>query len=269
VVIGAFGLDEGTARILQKAVGYHPPPSISSVVTKYHPGREQLDAFGNRIHAFLPSLPQIEFGAVTPKENHLVINIAGREVDWHRMDLFLALPEVRRLLPGLGNLPKEPLGGLIYYKGHFPCGLARNYTGDRYILVGDSAGLVRAFKGKGVSSAVQTGIRAAAVILHQGISAQAFRAFHAANRDILADMPYSFAVRRLTILASHLGLMDPVLVAAETNPQLHQALFNAVSAYQSYQEVVRAAFSLGSIFAILRTFAAGPKARKQAGKYIG
>ena len=34
-------------------------------------------AFGNRIHAFLPTSPRIEFGAITPKGNHLTINIAG------------------------------------------------------------------------------------------------------------------------------------------------------------------------------------------------
>jgi flavin-dependent dehydrogenase len=61
-------------------------------------------------------------------------------------------------------------------------------------MVGDAAGLVRAFKGKGVTSAIQTGVRAAETILHHGISAAAFQSYRAANRDILADLPYGRAM---------------------------------------------------------------------------
>ncbi len=78
VVVGAFGLDEGTASVFHRAVGYQPPPSLGSVVTKYHPGEACMSNFGDRIHAFLPATPRIEFGAVTPKGNHLTINIAGK-----------------------------------------------------------------------------------------------------------------------------------------------------------------------------------------------
>src|SRR5450756_2990749 len=99
------------------------------------------------------------------------------------------------------------------------------YYGDRYVMVGDAAGLVRAFKGKGVTSAIQTGIRAAQVILRNGISTDAFRAYHTANQDILEDLPYGRFMRILTIAASRFGLMDFALVAAETDPSLRQALF--------------------------------------------
>ena len=62
---------------------------------------------------------------------------------------------------------------LVYFKGRFPRSLAHNYYGDRYVMIGDAAGLVRAFKGKGVTTAVMTGIRAAETILNHGISHQA------------------------------------------------------------------------------------------------
>jgi flavin-dependent dehydrogenase len=251
VVVGAFGLDEGTAAIFERAVGYRSPPALSSVVTKYHPGEAGMVEFGRRIHAFLPPTPGIEFGAITPKGNHLTINIAGAAVDASLMDAFLMDPDVRKVLPCLENAGRFDPNDLRYFKGRFPRGLAQNFTGDRFVMVGDAAGLVRAFKGKGVNSAIQTGVRAAQTILHAGISARAFQTYLTANLDIIHDLPYGQIMRRLTILAARSGLMDSVLRAAEKDTRLYQALFNAVSAYRPYQEVFREAFAPSSILGVL------------------
>jgi flavin-dependent dehydrogenase len=103
LVVGAFGLDEGTAMFFQRAVGYCPPPALSSIVTKYHPGDQGMQKFGQRIHAFLPGNPRIEFGGITPKGNHLTINIAGNAVDAGLMEDFICMPDVRSTLPNLGK----------------------------------------------------------------------------------------------------------------------------------------------------------------------
>jgi flavin-dependent dehydrogenase len=251
VVVGAFGLDEGTASIFTRNVGYRPPPALSSVVTKYHPGEMGMNRFGSRIHAFLPAMPRIEFGAITPKGNHLTINIAGASVDIELMDQFLAKPYVRCALPCLENAGRYDSQDMRYFKGRFPCGLARNFLGDRFVFVGDAAGLVRAFKGKGVTSAIQTGIRAAHVILHNGISASAFQNYLAANRDIISDMPFGQLMRRFAILASRFGIMHVILRAAERDEGLRQALFDSVSAHRPYWEVIRQAITSNAFRAIL------------------
>jgi flavin-dependent dehydrogenase len=77
VVVGAFGVDEGTAAVFARTTGYRPPQTISSIVTRFHPGPDGIASFGNHIHAFLRFCPGIEFGAVSPKDDHLPINIAG------------------------------------------------------------------------------------------------------------------------------------------------------------------------------------------------
>lgn len=253
VVVGAFGLDEGTGALFRRQVGYRPPKALSSVVTKYHPGDEGMAAFGSQyIHAFLPAHPRIEFGAVTPKGNHLTINIAGEEVDATLMARFLHDPEVRAVLPNVDR-PREPLHDLRFFKGRFPRSLAHRYYGERYVMVGDAAGLVRAFKGKGVTSAVQTGIRAAEVILRHGISHAAFeRHYRAANRDITHDLPYGQFVRLLTIHAARWGLMKPVVRAADSRPELQSALFGAVSGYDPYANVLRRVLRPTALMAILR-----------------
>jgi flavin-dependent dehydrogenase len=253
VVVGAFGLDEGMAARFARAVDYRSPPVLNTLVTKYHPGQAAMEAFGPRIHAFLPSTPHIEFGAITPKGNHLTINIGGVGVDAEQMEAFLNLPEVQGALPDLENAGRFDSKDLTYFGGRFPRGQARNYAGDRFVMVGDAAGLVRAFKGKGVTSAIQTGVRAAQVILHEGISASAFKAYFAANRDITDDISYGQAMRRFTILSSRVGLMDIAIAAAEGDAKLRRALFDAVSAHRSYRDVARLAFSPRSFLVVATT----------------
>lgn len=241
VVVGAFGLDEGTAALFRRAVGYRPPRALSSVVTKYHPGEEGMRVFGAHvIHAFLPAHPRIEFGAVTPKGNHLTINIAGAQVDASLMTDFLQAAEVRAVLPNLN--PTSPLdpADLRFFKGRFPRSLAHRFYGNRFVLVGDAAGLVRAFKGKGVTSAVQTGIRAAETMLHHGISRRAFEQhYRQANQDIIGDLPYGQLMRWLAVYGTQLGLMRPVMAAAERRPELQAALFGAVSGHDPYRRVLK------------------------------
>jgi flavin-dependent dehydrogenase len=255
VIVGAFGMDDGSSAMFNRLTPYRPPHGLSSIVTKYHPSPEDMKTFGTCIHAFLPANPKIEFGGVTPKGNHLTINIAGSNVDADLMIAFLNLPEVREVLPNFnGDIEFNP-SELQFYKGRFPRSLARGYYGDRYVLVGDAAGLVRAFKGKGVTSAVMTGIRAAETILQHGISEQAFYSHYCSlNKDITSDLPYGQVMRHFTILLSHYRLLDPVLRAAKQNPMLQSALFDAVSAHAPYRQVIQQSLRPEIILAVLRAW---------------
>jgi flavin-dependent dehydrogenase len=259
VVVGAFGLDPGTAAMFTRAVGYRPPQALSSVVTKYHPGPQGMAEFGPYIHAFLPAHPHIEFGAITPKGNHLTINIAGNRVDTTLMQTFLSDPEVRACLPNVDDPNAHESNDLRFFKGHFPCSLAHRYAGDRYVMVGDAAGLVRAFKGKGVTSAILTGIRAARTILEAGISAQAFTLHYGkANRDLRSDLPYGRGMRVATALAAGSGLIGPVLRAACRDAHVREALFGAVSGHDPYRHVIGQVLHPHSILAILNAFVSRP-----------
>jgi len=256
VVVGAFGLDAGSAAMFSRAVPYRPPQTLSSVVTKYHPDPESIAAFGPYIHAFLPANRQIEFGAITPKGNHLTINIAGRAVDVNLMQAFLNDPAVRTVLPSLECAGRYDPDDLRFFKGYFPCSLARGYYGDRYVMVGDAAGLVRAFKGKGVTSAIMTGIRAAHTILQVGISEAAFaHHYKVANHDIISDLPYGRGIRLLTMLLARSGLFRAVLRAARHEPITREALFNAVSAHAPYRQVLVHMLHPRAVLAMLRALA--------------
>jgi len=256
VVVGAWGMDDGSATLFHRVTGYSPPDALHSIVTKYHPGEEGMARFGNYIHALLPRHQRIEFGGITPKGNHLTINIAGKTVDSQLMNEFLDMPTIRRLLPNFDVAGKRDPGDLQFFKGRFPCSLAKRYYGDRYVIIGDAAGLVRAFKGKGVTSAVLTGIRAAEVMLSYGISEACFSYHYClANQDIIGDFPYGRLMRFLTISMSRLQLLDPVLRAAHHDPHLYNALLDAVSAHDTYRNVILEVMSPHSIYTILREMA--------------
>ena len=258
VVVGAFGLDEGSASMFSRLTDYRPPRAMNSLVTKFDPQNQEESNLEGYIHAFLLSNPRIEFGAVTPKCSHCTINIAGDRVDTPLMDRFLSHKQVQKVLPELNGGQVQQNHHLIYFKGRFPRSLARGYYGDRYVMIGDAAGLVRAFKGKGITTAVMTGIRAAETILEHGYTRQDFHDFYrTANQDIIQDLPYGRAMRLLTLFMSRVGLINPVLRAAETSPDLQSALFDAVSAHALYSEVFAKSLRLNTVLAILKAMLPG------------
>ncbi len=254
VVVGAFGLEESSASMFERNSGYRRPKALETVVTKYHPGDEVMDEFGLRIHAYLPSLSRIEFGAITPKGNHLSITIAGQSVDPDLMKSFLRHPNSYRELVNLDLAGRIDSNDLNFYTGRFPRSIARGYYGDRYVMAGDAAGLVRAFKGKGVTAAVQTGIRAANVILTKGISKQAFHTYYRKeNSETIRDLPYGRLMRLAAIGLARSHLIDPILRAARTEPRLQEALYDAVSGRASCRHVWANIISPRSLTSIVRS----------------
>lgn len=234
VVVGAFGLDDGMTRVFEKITAYRQPKFLYSIVTKIHPEKTAMEQFGEYIHAFLPSsLPHVEFGAITPKGNHLSTNIAGKKVDSDMMDKFLHLPAVKKALPY--NLDTI-IPHLYYFKGKFPTLPAKNPVGDRYIMVGDAAGLNRPFKGKGINSAVITGIKAAEVIINHGVSKQAFREYLKNCCELTDDIPYGKILRYVTNRFSKYGFLDSVIETAKKEEKLKKIFFNIVSGHETYKK---------------------------------
>ena len=263
VVVGAFGLDRTIGEALARQSAYRMPPFLETVVTKIHPGGlEHIPTLlENRIHAFLPRLSAVEFGALIPKGNHITIIIAGRRVTVSDMEAFLQLPQVERLLPRDRTVEH-------YYKGAFPVGPARGPFGERYVTIGDAAGLVRPFKGKGITSAVLTGIRAATTILEIGVSAEAFRHYYAACAEITQDLWYGRAIRFLARLLSKGLSLDPILQQARRDPELQRALYLCVSAQDTYRNIVHNSLRLrlltgciGRLVGFLYTQALRPPSR--------
>ncbi|MBM3239603.1 NAD(P)/FAD-dependent oxidoreductase [Candidatus Poribacteria bacterium] len=234
VVVGAFGLDDGGCKLFERATKYKLPRFLDSIVTNIKPNEQFLLGFGNYIHAFLPSFRRIEFGAVTPKVDHLTINIAGADVTAADMDKFLTFPPVREILPPEFNPETTEL---TYFKGRFPISVAQGLFGDRYVVVGDAAGMVRPFKGKGVNSGFLTGIRAANTIMKVGISQKAFKVYYRSCSDVTDDLIYGKVLRWLAIKSANYKFIDSIIDLARRDDVVRTALFNCISAHKSFKEI--------------------------------
>ncbi len=234
-IVGSFGVGNGIAREFFKAFGYHPPRVLQSIITKIHPIDNSYinETFGDNIRAYMPTYKPIEFGAITPKGNHLTINIAGEKISFKDMEFFLSLDEVKKWIP--------PHKGLTFFKGQFPTSPAHRFYGDDYMIIGDAAGIVRPFKGKGVISAIISGKIAAETIVKHGTTAPIIKRFFIDNPKIqktINDYKYGAIVRKLTIQVSHHNLLKYVIAYAKKNKTFESALYSAVSANRLYKDII-------------------------------
>jgi flavin-dependent dehydrogenase len=241
VIVGAFGLDDGTCRALEISTSYKAPRYLSSIMTRFSPDKHYIDKSEDYIHAFLPSLKGIEFGAVTPKADHFTINIAGANVSWHWMDTFLLLPQVNSILPPDFTVHRNEL---VYNQWRFPIRPAKHLFGDRYVTVGDAAGLIRAFKGKGVNVACITGIKAANIMMDVGISREAFKDYYNSFSEVVRDIPYGKIVRQLAILSTKHGLLTPMIQLAKRDAVFRRVLYHSVSGDKMFKEIIDESKSL-------------------------
>ena len=252
VVVGAFGLEEGTNRIFESETPYKSPKFLLTILTKFHPKgkHHDIEDTDGYIHAFLPSLKEIEFGAITPKADHYTINIAGAKISSRSMDEFLQLPEVLGALP---NNFKESLSHLDYHRGCFPIKPAKHIFGDRYVTIGDAAGLIRPFKGKGVNAACLMGIKAAETIMNVGISKEAFQSYIDSFDDVTKDLPYARVVRKFVVWGAYYGFLPSLISIAKENPTLKKALFDSVSGKKMYREILLDTISIKLLIKITAT----------------
>ncbi len=232
VIVGAFGLDATLRNSFCEKTNYKPPQYLDAIVSKIHPPNfEYIDAFKGRIQVFIPSNKRIEFAAITPKGNHFSVIVAGKTVGIKDLKAFLSMKEVKELLPFHFELNNA-------YAGCFPTSPATSFYGNRFVIIGDAAGLMRPFKGKGINSAILTGIYAADVIIYKGISKEAFYEFEKNCKFLIKDLWYGRFVRYFTYFASKYLSLDPLIRYAEKNLEFRQALFEAVSGQNTYKNIV-------------------------------
>ncbi len=237
VVVGAFGLDEAMLGVFERKTPFRRPgKSLKTFITKIYTERRFIERnLGNIIYAFLfpHSIPNIEFGAITPKRDYVIVNIAGKNVNSHDLDTFLELREVVEHLP---PFKKEELD---YFSGSFPTSPAKNTFGDNYVIVGDATGWLRSFKGKGINTAIITGIKAADTISKRGFSHADFRYYHDECMKLLKDFHAGNSIRLFTKIICRLHLMNPIIELAKVDPILYDALFNAVSGHETFGEIFK------------------------------
>jgi len=249
VVVGAFGLDLGTAAVFNQWNRYQRPPAMETVITNIPVEADAMERLHDEILAFLPRIPGVSFGAITPKRDHLTVNVAGSHVTAETMKTFLSLQEVRRWFPAEVDTDRV---AERCYKGHFPNRPAKHFYGDRFVAIGDAAGMVRPFKGKGVTAACMTGIAAAKAMMDFGISRKAFLAYEVACQEILSDRFYGWTAQRIADFLRTTGTLDSLIRVAQRDAGLRHSLFLSVSGDEPYRKILRTGLQVSRATRIAR-----------------
>ncbi len=238
-VVGAFGLDDGMIDIFESATGGHyrrPGKLIQTYIAKIHTDRDFIEKkLGSIIYAYLfpRGIPRLEFGAITPKGDHVIVNVAGERATVEDFFAFLSQDAVR------DHLPPFTIDDQEVYRGKFPGAPARGATGDRYLTVGDATGWLRPFKGKGINMAIETGILAAETMAEHGIGPAAFRRYEERTSALRQDYLYGTWMRHLCKAGDLAGMLGTVLTMGKVDQEIHDALFNAVSGHDSFKNIFR------------------------------
>jgi len=254
-VIGAFGLDDGMIDVFEEATrgGYRRPARFVHTYVAKIPAEPAFieRKLGSIIYAFLfpPGIPRLEFGAITPKGDHIIVNVAGASASVEDMFAFLSLPAVRDHLPPVAFDEQE------VYRGKFPGAPARGAVGPRYLTVGDATGWLRPFKGKGINMAIETGILAAETLAEHGLSAAALRLYEERTRELRADYTYGTWMRHLCKIGEMAGMLGTILSMARVDQGTHDALFNAVSGHDSFRNIFRRHARPGRIAEVVLNYA--------------
>ena len=235
VVVGAFGLNSYALNLFEIHVpGYHRPRMTKSILTDIPLSPAVIDArFDNAIHALLlDSLPRIEFGALTPKRDHVTVNIVGDNIVDEDLDAFLELPWTKKLIP-------ETTAKYPRFVNAFPSSPAKRLYRDRFVTIGNTSGLLRPLKGKGINTGIITGIEAAKTMMEVGISQRAFDDFYRRCHALAEEYHYGVILRKLYHLSLSLKTLDAVLSLARSEPLLYQAFYDMISGEGSYQQIIK------------------------------
>jgi flavin-dependent dehydrogenase len=240
-VVCAFGLDSEMLERLRDATNgrYRRPKRImKTVVTRIDFPEKLLDKkYDKRIYAFLlSSIKHVDFGAVTIKDDHIVVNVAGEKINSLNLREFIALSDVKKILPD------DIVDKINCFCGRFPSSPAKHSYGDRYVVVGDATGWLRPLKGKGINLAVITGIDAAKVMINQGFSRKDFKKYEEGCKEFIQDYKYGIFVRFGMKIMLKTGLMDFIIRRAQKSARIYNMLYGAVSAEKSYKSTFLSLF---------------------------
>jgi flavin-dependent dehydrogenase len=268
-VVCAFGLDSEMLERLKGATRKYRRPKriMKTFVTRIDFPEKLLDkSYDKRIFVFLlSSIKHAVFGAVTVKDDHIVVNIAGEKITSLNLKEFIAINDVTHILPdGI-------MDNINCFCGRFPSSPAKHPYGDRYVAIGDTTGWLRPLKGKGINLAVITGINAAKVMVNEGFSKKDFENYKKLCKEFIQDYKYGVFVRLGLRIAEKTGILNFIIrlakkgVAPPTysrsgfiskvyrknkvsqsiskkNSRIYNMLYDAVSAEKSYKNTLLSLF---------------------------
>lgn len=162
----ATGVNTGALRLFEKLEGqYRPPRMAQAFIREYYLGEDIVKRhFGQSVHFFLLNIPELNFAAVVPKNNHVTICLLGRDLGPELFDVFMNTPQIQDCM----------LDGWQARDSSCHCSPRINLSGaehpfaERMVFLGD-IGVSRLYK-DGIGAAYRAAKAAATAAVFSGIS---------------------------------------------------------------------------------------------------
>ena len=185
LVVGAVGLNKNTLEIFSSIIPSFIPPKITrTYISEFLLEKDNVDSyFGNSMHVFLLNVPNVTFGALIPKENHVTLVLLGKDIDKKVVADFIEAEQVKGCFPKDLKLDETAICKCYPY---INIKAAKNAYADRVVLIGDSASS-KLYK-NGIGAAYITGRAAAKTAIFEGISNNSFKkSYNPTCRDLDLD----------------------------------------------------------------------------------
>jgi len=170
LLVVATGVNSAAQRLFKDLeLEYQTPKITKTIIREYKLGEEMIQKYlGSSMHVFLLDMPGLEFAAMVPKGDYVTICMLGEDIDKDAFEIFLAAPEVRRVMPSGWELKYYACQCLP----RMNVGAAVHPYGDRFVVIGDS-GVTRLYK-DGIGGAYRTAKAAASTVIFHGIADEDF-----------------------------------------------------------------------------------------------
>jgi flavin-dependent dehydrogenase len=165
----------------------------------------------DEVNAYFKRPPGLNFGAIIPKGKYLNISLLGKGFSKNSVNEFISAQHLTE------DLQYDPENTLCGCNPRIAVSAARQYYGDRWVAVGDSA-VTRLYK-DGIGSAYQTAKQAMTTAVEVGITHKDFKKHYAPTcRSIDIDNLYGTLLFRLWNIA----LKSPVTLKAWRGALSHE-----------------------------------------------
>lgn len=174
LVVGAAGLNKKTFELFHKLCpDFVFPKTTRTFICEIQMSAKQIDDyFGNSMHVFLLSIPNIKFGALIPKANFVTLVLLGADIDEEIVEKFLNSSPVKKCFPKDFDLNSNISCRCYPYINIL--GAISAYS-DRVVLIGDSS-TSKLYK-NGIGAAYITAKSAANSAIFKGISEDNFKKY--------------------------------------------------------------------------------------------
>ncbi len=257
LVVGAVGLNKKTFALFNKiSPSFVVPKTTRTFICEIQMSEKQIDKyFGNSMHVFLLSIPNIKFGALIPKARYVTLVLLGADIDKKIVEEFLNSNPVKKCFPRNFDLDSNISCRCYPYINIAGAKFAYD---DRVVLIGDSA-TSKLYK-NGIGAAYITAKAAANTAIFQGISKENFKKYYQPTcNNLQVDNTIGKFIFMVTTVIQKSPVLKSAMLRMVVNEQLKEGharklssiLWDTFTGSASYKDIFLRFLNPGVIVVLL------------------